>query len=166
MASQRTSIIAHVRLLRSFTLRYPQQAPLFVEQNVWRARGQGWRPITDVARLPTDRCPATFSTPLQPRAFCKRNPRNVNDNLSIRTRVPSGVFRSLGAMGKWVLLGSSVCLYVCMSVCVCVCVVSARVGRWPPTHPLLGKGGKASQATHPATHPSDPPSFLSPSGGC
>ena len=33
----------------------------------------------------------------------------------------------------------SVCLSVCLSVCV-------RVGRGPPTHPLLGKGGKASQA--------------------
>ena len=42
-------------------------------------------------------------------------------------------------------------------VCLCVCL-SAWVGRGPPTHPLLGKGGKASQATHPATHPSgDPP---------
>ena len=36
--------------------------------------------------------------------------------------------------------------------------LSAWVGRGPPTHPLLGKGGKASQATHPASHPSgDPP---------
>ena len=39
------------------------------------------------------------------------------------------------------------CLLVCLSACL------FRVGRWPPTHPLLGKGGKASQATH----PSDPP---------
>ena len=44
-----------------------------------------------------------------------------------------------------------------LSACLSVCL-SAWVGRGPPTHPLLGKGGKASQATHPATHSATHPS--------
>ena len=82
----------------------------------------------------------------------------------IRTRVPSGVFRSLVAWVSWVGGG----LFVCV---LSVYLVSVRGGSRPADPPLcLGKEGRQAKrptlATHPATHPSDPPSFLSPSGGC
>ena len=99
---------------------------------------------------------------------------------NIRTRgVPSGVFDSWARWARGGQFGTSlfVCLFVCLFV-VCLFLVGSPATRPgdPPWRPTLGD---PPWATHPATHPgdpprrptrrptpSDPPSFLSPSGGC
>ena len=82
--------------------------------------------------------------------------------------VPSGIFRSLGAMRIGVRLGGHVCLCVCLFVC-------SRVGRQPPalgdppwaTHPgrptLGDPPGRPTRAIHPQRPTwADPPCTTHP----
>ena len=84
---------------------------------------------------------------------CQRNYKNSNlyEKKQTSERGCRVAYLTPGRVGS----GGAGLAFLCCLLSVC-CVF--RVGRRPPTHPLLGKGRKASQATHPATHPSDPPS--------